>query len=139
MTEARTLRRVLVAEDDPDIRGVLWLALERLGGLEVHLCAGGAEVLESLRVVEPDLVILDVMMPGMSGPTVAAAIRSLDREPEVPIVFLTARAREEEVQHLLTVGALAVIRKPFDPLTLADRIRELWAEVQEQPTGRSAG
>lgn len=132
MEGSRPLRRVLVAEDDPDIRDVLWLALGRLGGLQVHLVDTGSKVLENLRVVTPDLVILDVMMPSMDGPSVAAAIRNLGGEHEVPVVFLTARATEEDVQHLLTVGSIGVIRKPFDPLTLAQRVRDLWANFQSR-------
>ncbi len=132
MAEPRPLQRILVAEDDPDIRDVLWLALERLGGFEVHMCGSGTEALEKLRMIAPDLVILDVMMPGMDGPSVAAAIRNLDSDRELPVVFLTARALEEDVQHLLTVGSIGVIRKPFDPLTLAERVRELWGASQSR-------
>ncbi len=83
---------------------------------------------------------LDVMMPGMDGPSVAAAIRNLDSDRELPVVFLTARALEEDVQHLLTVGSIGVIRKPFDPLTLAERVRELWGRLRavERPNDPAA-
>jgi two-component system, OmpR family, response regulator len=126
MTEG-SLKRVLLVDDDADIRQIGAMALRRVGGLEVEVCEGGRQALRRARSFEPDLILLDVMMPGMDGPAVAEAFRGTPQCKHVPIVFVTAKAQKHEIARYLDLGALGVIKKPFDPMALADNLRELWA------------
>ena len=120
-------QRILHVDDEMDIREVASLALEGVGGFSVESCASGEEALERAPVFRPDLILLDVMMPGMDGPT---TFRALERIPEVtgtPVIFMTAKAQSHELAAYHDCGALGVITKPFDPMTLHQRIEEIWA------------
>ncbi len=120
------LRRVMCVEDDPDIRMILEFSLTTLGGYEVFMCAGGKLALTHAPLFSPDLVLLDVMMPDMSGPETLAALRQQPGMKGVPVVFITAKAMPDEVEALLEYGATGVIVKPFDPVTLPKDIRMYW-------------
>jgi CheY-like chemotaxis protein len=121
-----TLRTVLYVEDDPDIQEVARLALEVVGGLEVVVASSGDEAIQRAQEAIPDLVLLDVMMPGMDGPTTMSALKKLDGMREVPIIFVTAKVQSAEIEQYIALGAIGVIAKPFDPMTLADEARALW-------------
>ncbi|MFY8117609.1 MAG: response regulator [Roseateles sp.] len=121
-----TLRRVMCIEDDEDIRLLLELSLRDLGGYELLCCAGGEEGLRSAPEFRPQLVLLDVMMPGLSGPETLQALRRLPGMEQVPVVFLTAKAMPAELERLLNLGATGLIVKPFEALTLAQDIRPFW-------------
>lgn len=116
------LKRVLYIEDDPDIREVATAALELMGGLELCVCASGSAALASGPAFAPDLILLDVMMPGMDGPTTLARLRESPALAETPVVFMTAKVQPQEVTALRAMGALDVIAKPFDPMQLASRL-----------------
>jgi CheY-like chemotaxis protein len=120
------LKRVMCVEDDPDIRMILEFSLGNLGGYEVLACAGGRAALAQAGAFRPDLVLLDVMMPDLSGPETLAALRELPEMRGVPVVFITAKAMPEEVEKLLECGATGVIVKPFDPVALPQQIRIYW-------------
>lgn len=120
------LQRVMCVEDDPDIRMILEFSLARLGGYSLCLCASGAEALEQVDGFAPQLVLLDVMMPGLSGPQTLAALRERGSMRGVPVVFLTAKAMRDEVEELLVHGASGIIVKPFDPVSLPRDIRIYW-------------
>ena len=120
------LRRVMCVEDDPDIRMIIEFSLATVGGYEVCLCPGGKSALAQAPLFKPDLVLLDVMMPDLSGPETLAALRLQDGMKGVPVVFMTAKAMPEEVEDLLQYGATGVIVKPFDPVTLPQNIRIYW-------------
>lgn len=126
-----SLHRIMYAEDEPDIREIATLALSALGGFEVETCSSGDQVVELAIRFLPDLILLDVMMPGMDGPT---ALEHLRQEPEfanTPVIFMTAKVMVEEVDRFKELGAIDVIAKPFDAATLADHIREIWnADVE---------
>lgn len=122
-----TLQHVLCVEDEPDIRLIAQLALETVGGLRVSLCAAGTEAVEAARRERPDLVVLDVMMPGLDGPGTLRALRTHPETRELPVVFMTAKVQPAEVAQLMDLGALAVVAKPFDPMTLAEQLREIWS------------
>ncbi|RBW49145.1 response regulator [Marinobacter sp. F3R11] len=126
---AHSLERILMVEDEPDIRSIAELALEAIGGFELTACDSGQQALEQIGECQPQLILLDVMMPGMDGPATLAAIRSLPGYATTPAVFMTAKVQNDEVQGYLAQGAAGVIPKPFDPLTLADQIREIWNEA----------
>ncbi len=122
----RELRRVMCVEDDPDIRMIIEFSLVSLGGYEVCLCSGGRSALAQAPSFLPDLVLLDVMMPDLSGPETLAALRQQPKMKGVPVVFMTAKAMPNEVEALLQYGATGVIVKPFDPVTLPQDIRIFW-------------
>ena len=120
------LRRVLCVEDDADIRTLLEFSLGTVGGYEVLCCDGGAAALAAVDDFRPDIVLLDVMMPGMSGPQVLQALRQRDTTRGLPVVFMTAKAMPDELEALLEHAATGVIVKPFDPVSLPSDIRIYW-------------
>lgn len=123
---AGDLRRILYVEDDTDVQQIARVSLEMVGGFEVHICSSGNEALAYLAGELPDLILLDVMMPDLDGPATLAAIRSDDRLAQIPVAFVTAKVQPGEVQQYLSLGALDVIAKPFDPMELPGRVREIW-------------
>ena len=125
-----TLQRILLADDEPDILEISRIALETVGGFEVSVCSSGRALLERLTEFEPDLVVVDVLMPDMTGPEVFEEIRRLPEFDEVPVVYLTGVIQEEELESLRETGVADVILKPFDPMTLADRINGIWSGRQ---------
>lgn len=121
------LQHVLCVEDEPDIRTVAQIALETVGGLRTSFCPSGVEALETARACKPDLIVLDVMMPGLDGP---GALKQLRNDPDthaIPVVFMTAKVQPNEVDELKSLGALDVVAKPFDPMKLAQQLRDIWA------------
>src|SRR4029077_6657974 len=122
------LRRILFVEDDPDIQVVATMALESLGGFTVLACGSRAEALSRLEEFAPDLVLLDVMMPGMDGPATLEALRRLP-SGAVPVVFMTARVQAHEGLQYREMGAVDVIDKPFDPMTLAETVQTVWRSL----------
>lgn len=120
------LHRILYAEDEPDIQAVAKLALELLGGFQVQICANGQEALQTARDFMPDLILLDVMMPGMDGPSTLGHLRADPATAGIPVIFLTAKVQLDEVVYYQSLGALNVIAKPFDPMALAAQVRQIW-------------
>jgi two-component system, OmpR family, response regulator len=127
---SKTLQRIVYVEDEPDIQAVARIALEAVGGFSVLICSSGAEALEKAGAFKPDLLLLDVMMPGMDGPGTLAALRTQPGLDRTPAMFMTAKVQPAEVAHFKSLGAVDVIPKPFDPMTLSNQIREAWARVQ---------
>lgn len=123
MTE---LKRILYAEDEPDIQVVAQMALESLGGFEVKICSSGEEALDAYSEYKPQLVLLDVMMPGMDGTTTLQELKKLPDYEGTPVVFMTAKVQRNEMQQYKELGAVDVITKPFNPMTLSDTIKEIW-------------
>lgn len=127
---SRSLQRICLVDDDPDIRMVIELTLKLLGGFEVEVCSNGQEALRRAGTFAPDLILLDVMMPDMDGPATMAGLRGLPPLAEVPMVFMTAKAQPSEAAHLESLGAAGVVFKPFDPASLPGQLREIWARTQ---------
>ncbi|MEQ1657734.1 MAG: response regulator [Hylemonella sp.] len=121
------LERILYAEDEPDIQAVAKLALEMLGGFTVLICGNGHEALAKVKDFAPDLILLDVMMPGMDGPTTLEKLRADPATAGIPVIFLTAKVQPAEVAQYQSLGALNVIAKPFDPMTLAAQVKQVWS------------
>ncbi|HEV3318825.1 MAG TPA: response regulator [Solirubrobacteraceae bacterium] len=118
--------RLLLVEDADDIRAIACLSLERIGNWTVVPAASGQAALEALAGDVPfDAVVLDVMMPGLDGPDTLARMREGALAPKVPVVFLTAKVGAGERERLLSLGAIGVIAKPFDPLTLPEELRRM--------------
>lgn len=123
------LNHILYVEDDPDIRTVAQIALETVGGFALKTCHSGQEALDAVAGgYTPDLVLLDVMMPSMDGPSTLAALRTLAATAATPAVFMTAKVQAAEVAHYISLGAIGVVAKPFDPMRLAQQVRELWEQ-----------
>jgi len=126
---ASTLHKILYVEDEPDIQTIARLALQEVGGFELCICSNGAEALALPDEYRPDLVILDVMLPGMDGPATLAELRKRPALAEIPVLFMTAKAQPQELEQLRAQGAVEVITKPFDPMTLAATVREIWHKI----------
>lgn len=123
------LRRILFVEDDPDIRMVATMALEAVGGFSVLACDSGDRAVKEAPAFSPDLVLLDVTMPGLDGPATLEALRRLPEIRETPVVFMTARVQTHEVALYREMGAADVIAKPFDPMALSDTVRSIWSSL----------
>lgn len=128
-----TLQRVLVVEDDADIRKVAQLALEAVGGLTVRLCADGREALAVAPEYAPQLILLDVMMPDMDGIATIHALRARPDLADIPVIFMTAKVQAADLQRYVDLGAIGTITKPFDPMQLADDVRRLWRAAVAMP------
>jgi len=117
--------KILVVDDDPDIRRIAALALERLGGFRVELASGGDEALALMARELPDVVLLDVTMPGKDGPATLQALREIPGAGRLPVVFFTATSSTAEAARLCALGAAGVVPKPFDLADLPRRIRDI--------------
>jgi CheY-like chemotaxis protein len=131
----KQLSRILMVEDEPEIQMVARISLEAVGGFQVEMCSSGLEALERVGSVAPDLILMDVMMPGMDGPTTLQALRANPATSGYPIIFMTAKVQSHEISKYIDLGALGVIAKPFDPMSLASSVRTIW----EQDHGRVDG
>jgi CheY-like chemotaxis protein len=118
-----TAIRVLHVDDDPDIRVVVEMSLGLDPDLAVRSCASGADALTMTGEWPPDLILLDVMMPEMDGPTTLEHLRERSATGTTPVVFMTARAQTREIEQFVSLGAAGVIPKPFDPMTLAKSVK----------------
>ncbi|MFN8900558.1 MAG: response regulator [Lysobacteraceae bacterium] len=120
---APMLQHLRCADDDPDMRMILEVALETVGGWRVTMCADGEEALAAARADRPDLMLLDASMPGIDGPSTLALLRADPDLAEVPVVFVTGQAAPEDVEAFLAAGGLAVFTKPVNPMELPARLR----------------
>jgi len=128
----KELQRITYVEDEPHIREIVQLALEELGGFTLHVCESGPEALDTAPMFHPDLVLLDVMMPGMNGIQTFRSLRELPQLSNTPIVFVTAKAQKHEIQQYKSLGAVDVIAKPFNPITLPADLQAIWARAQNE-------
>ncbi|MFC3693490.1 response regulator [Chenggangzhangella methanolivorans] len=115
--------RVLYVDDEPDIREIARIALDLDDGMVIETAASGLEAIDKAAAWRPDVILLDVMMPEMDGPTTLAELRARDDTRAIPVVFITARTQTHEVERFRSLGACAVIAKPFDPMLLAAQVR----------------
>lgn len=121
------LRTVLLVDDEPDIRTIGAMSLQRVGKLEVRTASSGAQAIELATQEAPDVILLDVMMPGADGPETLSLLRANPTTAAIPVVFMTAKVLRDEIDRWLSLGAIGVIRKPFDPMTLPDELRAICA------------
>lgn len=121
----RSLKKIMVVEDDPDIQFITRLSLEVSGGYEVRVCGSGAEAVQSAPAYAPDLILLDVMMPGMDGYQTLAALRKDPDTANIPVVLLTAKTLSDRDEQLRGQGVVDILTKPFLPRQLADRIARI--------------
>ena len=118
------MARILYVDDEEDIREVAAMAIGLDPELEVRTCGSGAEALVEAAAWQPDLILLDVMMPGMDGPTTFARLREREETASIPVVFITARTQAQEVEGYRRLGARGFIAKPFDPMALAGTVKD---------------
>ena len=116
--------KLLYVEDEADIREVANFALED-EGFDIIFCESGEQALEKAGDFKPEVILLDVMMPGMDGPTTLKELRKIPALTDTPVIFLTAKVQPDEVQGYIDLGAVDVIPKPFDPVTLADQVHAI--------------
>ena len=136
----RKCQCILYVDDDPDICEVVRSALSLLSGFDVRTAESGERAIDLAFEHRPDLILMDVMMPGLDGPSTLKRIRASALLSEIPVIFLTAKVLPAEVAHFLDLGAIGVIRKPFDPLKLGAEVFALWKKVhanrRQAPRGR---
>ena len=124
------LQKILLVEDEEHIQTVARMSLELTSSYEVKTCNNGMELVESYDEFQPDIILLDVMMPILDGPGAIEKLRDSHPEGICPVIFMTAKAQSKEIDHLLGLGAIGVISKPFDPMTLSGEISELWDQAR---------
>ena len=124
-------RRVLVVDDDPLLREVAQAALQLVGGWQVSTAQSGPQAQLQALAEHPDAILLDVMMPGVDGPSTVTALRADPATRDIPIIFLTAKMPSEDLEEWRSLRLAGVIPKPFDPMTLASDMAALlgWAEA----------
>lgn len=124
MTKPPAFNRILHVDDQQDIRGIVGLALGKIGGFTVKSCRSGEEAIAEAPAFAPDLLLLDMNMPGMDGLTLLKSLR--EAGVSVPAVFFTAKSNPGDQAAYLAAGAIGTVSKPFDPLKLGRQITELW-------------
>lgn len=125
----RALNRICYVEDDEDIQRIVRLSLERVGKMTVEVVGDPTMAIEAITAFKPDLVMLDWMMPKLDGP---ALFRQMQQHPEtsaIPVVFITAKASERDLDELMAMGVAATIFKPFSPKDLPNQLREIWKKL----------
>lgn len=124
------LNRVLIAEDDPDIQTVIRMSLKVKGVQQIVITDNGEDLLAKVEEVKPDVILLDVMMPKLDGYQTCMRLKQDPKAQSIPVIFLTAKAQQFEVNRGLEAGAVGYLVKPFDPMTLHDQIVAL---MQQDP------
>ena len=125
MNTHAAIHRVLLVDDDDNLRFLTQTGLEGMTDWEIEPASSGQEALEKAERCTPDVVLMDMMMPGMDGTTTMRKMREHPQLKDVPIIFLTAKVQVREKEQYLKLGATGVIVKPFDPITLCDEIQSI--------------
>jgi len=126
----KELKKILYIEDDPDIQQIAVVALEQVGGFTVTVASSGMEGLVLALEFQPDLILLDVMMPGMDGLATLEKLRANAATDAIPVIFMTSKVQRREIGLYREAGAVSVIAKPFDPMRLAEQVREIWQHFE---------
>lgn len=125
----RPLQKVCYVEDDEDIQRIARLSLERVGKMQVSIIGDPTTAIEGIIAFQPDLVLLDWMMPVVDGPTLFRQMRGTEGLKNIPVVFITAKASHPELEELRGMGAAGVLSKPFSPKDLPEQLRAIWREL----------
>lgn len=118
-------RKVLIIDDEDDIREVAALSLESVAGWDVITASSGSQGIARAAEQQPDAILLDVMMPGMDGPTTFRELRNNPATAKIPVLLLTAKVQSSDQRRFADLGVEAVLFKPFDPLTLSSQISDV--------------
>ncbi len=129
---SKTLSKILLIDNEQDILKLATIALKDIGQLKVKCCNSGKEAVQEVEAYDPDLILLDVIMPEMDGIHTLKAIRKLKTQKKTPIIFLTALTEAGDIDYYRKLGALAVITKPFNPQTLAETLKTLWVQKHNE-------
>ena len=125
----RPLIRICYVEDDEDIQRIVRVSLERVGKMTVAVVGDPTQAIQRMAEFRPDLVMLDWMMPVMDGPTLFRQMKLRPETSALPVVFITARASQRDLEELKALGAAGTISKPFSPKDLPDQLRAIWATL----------
>jgi len=125
----RPLNRICYVEDDEDIQRIVRLSLERLGKMTVEVVTDPMVAIDAIKAFGPDLVMLDWMMPEMDGPTLYRKMKAEPATSALPVVFITAKAAQRDLDELKSLGAAGTISKPFSPKDLPEQLREIWKKL----------
>ena len=125
----RPLNRICYVEDDEDIQRIVRVSLERIGKMTVEVVSDPMVAIGAITAFKPDLVMLDWMMPGMDGPTLFRKMKQLPEVSALPVVFITAKATQRDMDELVALGAAGTISKPFSPKDLPEQLRAIWAKL----------
>ena len=125
----RALNRVCYVEDDEDIQRIVRMSLERIGKMTVSVVSDPTKAIDAMLAFKPDLVMLDWMMPGMDGPTLYKQMKTRPEVSGLPVVFITAKAAQRDLDELNRLGAAGTISKPFSPKDLPDQLRAIWTKL----------
>jgi two-component system, OmpR family, response regulator len=125
----RPLQRICYVEDDEDIQRIVRMSLERVGKMTVALVSDPTQAIEAINEFKPDLVMLDWMMPVMDGPTLFRQMKLRPDTASLPVVFITAKASQRDLDELKSLGAAGTISKPFSPKDLPEQLRAIWAAL----------
>jgi two-component system OmpR family response regulator len=125
----RPLSKVCYVEDDEDIQRIVRMSLERIGKMTVEVVGDPMVAIDAMMRFAPDLVLLDWMMPGMDGPALFKKMKEHDETSALPVVFITAKASQADLDDLVRMGAAGTISKPFSPKDLPDQLRGIWAKL----------
>jgi two-component system, OmpR family, response regulator len=129
----RDFQSVLYVDDDPDIRSVVRATLRLVPGLNMQTADSGERAIDLAYEFRPDLVLMDVMMPGLDGPSTFKRMRESVLLANIPVIFMTAKVLPAEISQFLELGAIGVIVKPFDPLTLYGDLSVMWSNRDGAP------
>ena len=130
---------ILHVDDDEDIRTITELSLSLGSGFELYQCASGPEAIEMAPRINPDVFILDMVMPGMNGEETWKRLKDVSGLQAKPTIFMSARAEEDFAERLVAMGAAGVITKPFDPVNLGQDIKDVLAEARKSAAGTGSG
>jgi two-component system, OmpR family, response regulator len=127
----KELKKILYAEDEPDVQTVVELTIQTMSNYSIKVCDNGKRLLECVQDYNPDLILLDVMMPEMDGPTTLKNLQENIKTKDIPVVFMTAKAQVHEIETFKESGVLGIITKPFDPINLCSEIEKIWNRSSE--------
>jgi CheY-like chemotaxis protein len=125
----RALNRICYVEDDEDIQRIVRMSLERIGKMTVEVVGDPTKAIDAIKAFKPDMVMLDWMMPVMDGPTLLRQMKARPDVSDLPVVFITAKAAQRDLDELIALGAVGAISKPFSPKDLPDQLRAIWTKL----------
>ena len=125
----RPLNRICYVEDDEDIQRIVRMSLERIGKMTVSVVSDPTKAIDAILAFKPDLVMLDWMMPVIDGPTLFKQMKARPDTSALPVVFITAKAAQRDLDELTSLGAAGTISKPFSPKDLPDQLRAIWTKL----------
>ena len=125
----RPLNRICYVEDDEDIQRIVRMSLERVGKMTVEVVGDPTLAIDAMNAFKPDLVMLDWMMPKLDGVSLFRQMQARPETQALPVVFITARASQRDLDELMKIGAAGTISKPFSPKDLPDQLREIWKKL----------